>query len=118
MRCRLSAQQPQMHGQMKSTGTYLIKINLGEMFLPCVYEFNDNRKQIVSSLMVMFDESMSGWQHKTSKLGGLPNISFDPHKPVPPGTMFFNGADCMSGVLVFQDVVQGLKIQSKKEILE
>jgi hypothetical protein len=55
---------------------------------------------------------------KYSKLGGLPNISFDPHKPVPPGTMFFNGADCMSGVLLFQDVVQGLKIQSKKEILE
>ena len=85
-----------------------------EMFLPCVYEFNDTRKLLVKSLMVMLDESMSGWRPKTSKLGGLPNISFEPRKPVPLGTMFRNGADCMSGVLVFQDVVQAPESQSKK----
>jgi hypothetical protein len=86
-----------------------------EMFLPCVYEFNDTRKLLVKSLMVMLDESMSGWRPKTSKLGGLPNISFEPRKPVPLGTMFRNGADCMSGVLVFQDVVQAPESQSKKK---
>jgi hypothetical protein len=85
-----------------------------EMFLPCVYEFNDTRKLLVKSLMVILDESMSGWRPKTSKLGGLPNISFEPRKPVPLGTMFRNGADCMSGVLVFQDVVQAPESQSKK----
>ena len=37
-----------------------------EMFLPCVYELNDNRKRIVTYLMVMLDESMSGWRPKTS----------------------------------------------------
>jgi hypothetical protein len=85
-----------------------------EMFLPCIYEFNNNRQRIIISLMVMLDESMSGWRPKTSKLGGLPNITFEPRKPVPLGTMFCNGADCMSGVLVFQDVVQAPEIQSKK----
>jgi hypothetical protein len=32
--------------------------------------------------------------------------------------MFHNGADCMSGVLVFQDVVQAPEIQSKKKFNE
>ncbi len=63
----------------------------------------------------MPDVSMSDWLPKTSKLGRLPNISFEPRQPVPLGTMFHNGADCMSGVLVFQDVVQAPEIQRKKK---
>ena len=39
---------------------------------------------------------------------------FEPRKPMPLGTMFRNGADCMSGVLVIQDVVQAPRIQSQK----
>jgi hypothetical protein len=85
-----------------------------DMFLPCIYEFNDRRQSLIGSMMVLLDESMSGWRPKTSKLGGLPNISYEPRKPVPLGTMFWNGADCMSGVLVFQDVVQSPEVQSRK----
>jgi len=51
---------------------------------------------------------------KNIKGRGVSNIMFEPFKPVPLGTMFCNGADCMSGVLVFQDVVQVPEIQSKK----
>jgi hypothetical protein len=53
---------------------------------------------------MLVDESMSGWRPKTTKLGGLPNCTFEPRKPVPLGTMFRNGVECISGVLVVQDV--------------
>jgi hypothetical protein len=74
-----------------------------EMFLPCIFSFNDRRQHLIKTVMLMLDESMSGWRPKTSKFGGLPNIIFEPHKPMPVGTMFWNGAECFSGVLVFQD---------------
>ena len=50
-----------------------------------------------------------------SKLGGLPKYTFKPRKPVPLGTMFRNGAKCISGVLVFQDVVQLTEVQARKK---
>jgi len=86
-----------------------------EMFLPCIYGFNDRRQRLIKTMMIMLDESMSGWRPKTSKLGGLPNITFEPRKPTPLGTMFRNGAECFSGILVFQDAVQAPEVQSRKE---
>jgi hypothetical protein len=53
------------------------------------------------TMMLMLDESMSGWRLKTSKPGGLPNITIEPCKPTPLGTMFWDGAECFSGILVF-----------------
>jgi hypothetical protein len=50
---------------------------------------------------MMVDESIRGWQPKTTKLKGLPNYTFEPRKPVPLGTMFCNGVECVSGILVF-----------------
>eukprot|EP00957_Ditylum_brightwellii_P126705 9657472-Ditylum_brightwellii.AAC.1 len=58
---------------------------------------------------------MSGWRHETSKLGGLSNISFEPCKPVPLGTMFKNEVGCISGIFSFQDIVQGPERQQKKK---
>jgi hypothetical protein len=58
---------------------------------------------------------MSGWRPKTSKLGGLPNMSYEPRKPVPLGTMFRNGVECYTGCLVFQDVAQNTEEQNRKE---
>jgi len=66
-------------------------------------------------MLLLLDESMSGWHPKTSKLGGLPNYTFEPSKPVPLGMLFRNGAECMSGVLVFQDVVQLTEVQARKK---
>eukprot|EP00957_Ditylum_brightwellii_P099283 7562681-Ditylum_brightwellii.AAC.1 len=60
---------------------------------------------------------MSGWRSKTSELRGLPNISFEPCKPVPLGTMFKNGIECISGILSFQDIVQGPERQQNKKYL-
>jgi hypothetical protein len=58
---------------------------------------------------------MLHWCPKMSKQEGLPNYTYEPQKPVPLGTMFRNGAECMSGVLVFQDVVQLTEVQSRKK---
>jgi hypothetical protein len=57
---------------------------------------------------------MSGWHPKTSKLGGLPNYTYKPRKPIPLGTIFQNGVECISGLLVFQDIVQNHEMQSCK----
>ena len=65
----------------------------------------------------MLDESMSAWKPKTSKLGGLPNYTYEPRKPVPLGTMIRNGVECKTGILVFQDIVQNPEKQCQKEFV-
>jgi hypothetical protein len=62
----------------------------------------------------MLDESMIAWRPKTSKLGGLPNYTYEPRKPVPLGTMFKNGVERLTGCLVFQDVVLIIEQQQEK----
>ena len=86
-----------------------------DVFLPCLKSFNLKRQQLIGTNLMLLDESMSGWRPKTSKLGGLPNYTFEPRKPVPLGTMFRNSAECMSGVMVFQDIVQLSEVQSTKK---
>ena len=61
---------------------------------------------------------MSGWRPKTSKLGGLPNYTYKPRKPIPLGTMLRNAAECISGILVGQDVVMRPEIQERKEFFD
>lgn len=65
-------------------------------------------------MLLILDESMSGWKPKTSKLGGSPNCTLEPRKPVPLGTMFKNGAERKSGLIVFNDAVQNLEQQVQK----
>ncbi len=89
------------------------------IFLPCLQGYNAQRRKLLKSVMLlMLDESMSGWRPKTSRLGGLPNISFEPRKPIPLGTMFKNGVECLSGIIVFQDVVQSPDMQAHKEFFD
>jgi hypothetical protein len=61
---------------------------------------------------MLIDESMSGWRHKTTKPGGLPNYTFESCKPAPLGTMFQNGIEYISGVLVV--VIQNPELQTQK----
>ena len=86
-----------------------------DIYLPCLSKYNERRQQLVKTLLLVSDESMSGWCPKTSKLGGLPNYTLEPRKPVPLGTMFKNGAECKSGIIVFQDVTQNPEQQHRKE---
>jgi hypothetical protein len=85
-----------------------------DVFLPCLASFNSKRQRLIKTVLMLVDESMSGWHLKTSKLGGLPNYTFEPRKPVPLGTMFRNWVECVSGILVVQDVVQNPEKQTLK----
>jgi hypothetical protein len=85
-----------------------------EVFQPVMNSFNDRRRRLFAVTLLMLDESMSGWRPKTSKFGGLPNLTFEPRKPVPLGTQFKNGVECISGILAFQDPVIAPEKQKEK----
>ena len=85
-----------------------------DIFVPCLQSYNDQRRTLLREFLLILDESISEWCPKTSKLGGIPNLSYEPHKPAPLGTMFENGVGCISGVLAFQDIVQGPEKQQQK----
>jgi hypothetical protein len=66
-------------------------------------------------MYLVLDESMCGWRPKTSATGGLPNITFKPHKPKSSGTMVRNGAEFISGIMTHHDIVQAHGDHAKKE---
>ena len=84
------------------------------IFFPCLRSYNGQRRTLLKSVSIIADESILSWCPKTSKLGVIPNISYEPFKPVPLGTMFKNGVVCISGVLEFQYVVQDPEKQQDK----
>lgn len=86
-----------------------------DVFLPCLSSFNERRKKLLKTVLLLLDESMSGWRPKTTRTGGLPNVTFEPRKPVPLGTMLKNGVECLTGCLVYQDVVQLKEQQQRKD---
>jgi hypothetical protein len=85
-----------------------------DMFRPCLEKMNSRRAKLLTTVLLMLDESMLGWRPKASKLGGLPNCTHEPRKPAPLGTMFCNSVKCVSGTLVCQDVVQNPEQQGQK----
>ena len=86
-----------------------------EVFLPVLESFNKKRRDLFLCQLLMMDESMSAWKPKTSKLGGLPNIVFEPRKPVDLGAQFRNSVECLTGVLIYQEPVMGPERQRMKD---
>lgn len=86
-----------------------------ESFLPLLSAFNGKRRDLVSSTYLVLDESMSAWRPKTSKFGGLPNITYEARKPKPLGTMLNNGVEATTGIMVYQDMVQQKEVQQAKK---
>jgi len=80
-----------------------------------VKEYNAMRTSLTDVHYAVLDESMSGWRPKTTANGGLPNITFEPRKPVNLGTMIRNGCECRSGIMVHHDIVKGTVQQSNKK---
>ena len=89
-----------------------------DTFTPCLKDFNFKRQILIKSVMVLIlDESMSGWRPKSGKLGGgLPSYTFEPRKPIPLGTTLRNGAEAVAGIIVQQDIVQTPEFQTKKNL--
>ena len=86
-----------------------------EVILPFFDDYNTKRNTLLAVVYLVLDESMSGWRPKTSKTGGLPNISYEPRKPVELGTMARDAAECTSGVMAFLDIVQDIVNQRRKK---
>jgi hypothetical protein len=67
------------------------------------------------TLLLILNESMSGWRPKTTMTGGLPKLTWEPIKPVPLGTMFRNSVEASTGILVYQIVVQQAEVMKQFE---
>jgi len=77
-------------------------------FSDAVDNFNSIRgKKLYKSTWAVIDESMSSWRPRTTKLGGLPNLSHVPRKPEPLGTEFKCTADPKSGCLLALEIQRG-----------
>jgi hypothetical protein len=85
-----------------------------DVFKPCLAGYNQQRKDLFRTVLLILDESMSGWRPKTSQYGGFPSLSFEPRKPVSLGTLFRNGCECLGGSLVYQDINMSPELQKKK----
>ena len=86
-----------------------------DVFQPFVNEYNLMRRKMTDVFYMVLDESMSGWRPKTTQTGGLPNITFEPRKPVNLGTMIKNGCECITGMMVYHDMVAGAQQQGSKK---
>lgn len=86
-----------------------------DMFTPFLDQWNDKASLLYDIVAIVLDESMIGWRPKTSKLGGLPNYTLEPRKPVPLGTMLRNAAEAITGGIVYNDPVMLSEVQARKE---
>ena len=86
-----------------------------ESFVPLVQEFNGKRTDLIKSTYLVLDESMSTWRPKKTKTGGLPNITYEPQKPKPLRKMFKNEVEAVTGIVVYQDVVDSSEVQASKK---
>ena len=59
-------------------------------------------------IMLVLDKSMNRWCPKTSKLRVLKNLSHEPRKIVPLGTISRNTAESKLGVVYHNDIVKNL----------
>jgi len=73
-----------------------------------VNAFNKNRQRTVAaSRRKTPDELMSSWKPRTTKLGGLPNISFILRKPKPLGTEFKAMACAKRRIMLHLEIQRG-----------
>ena len=77
-------------------------------FSSAVDDFNQIRNNIItSSCTKVLDETMSAWRPRTSKNGGLPNISYIERKPEPLGTEFKTSCCPVTGVMTRMEIQRG-----------
>ncbi len=56
-----------------------------------------------------------GGDQRQRQWGGLPYITFEPRKPVDLGTMIKNGCECITGMMVYHDMVAGARQKGEKK---
>ena len=84
-------------------------------FSSAITDFNDIRNHnILSSWVKVLDETMSAWRPRTSKNGGLPNISYIIRKPEPLGTEFKTVCCPVTGVMTRMEIQRGNNVQNNQ----
>ena len=77
-------------------------------FAEAVEEFNSIRNEsILTSSDRVLDESMSSYRPRTTKLGGLPNISYIRCKPEPLGTESKSTACPKTKIMTYLEIQRG-----------
>ena len=86
-----------------------------EIFMPFIEAWNDKQAALFDSYsLTVTDESMFARVPKTSKLGGLPNYTFEPRKPKPLGTMVKGTAKEIAQLAVYGDPSMTPSVQDRK----
>ena len=62
---------------------------------------------MISSYVKVLDESMSAFRPRTTKTGGLPNLTWMIRKPEPLGTEFKTVCCSITGVMIFMEIQRG-----------
>jgi len=87
-----------------------------QIFTPFIEAWNNKQKALMSGYnMLIMDETFIAWCPKTTKLGGLPNYSYEPRKPKGLGTMLKDIAEAVIGVLLYTDPSMAPSVQDKKK---
>lgn len=86
-----------------------------DIFMPFIDEWNNKQQQLLERYHhVVCDETMYAWVPKRSKLGGLPNYTFEPRKPKPLGTMVCDSSKCAREIMIHTDPIMPPTVQDKK----
>jgi len=87
-----------------------------QIFTPFIDAWNDKAKKLMSEYNILImDETFIAWCPKTTKLGGLPNYSYELRKPRGLGTMLKDIAEAVIGLLINTDPVMSPSVQDKKK---
>ncbi len=109
------SRQRRLHGATPRSGTAIEETCRGMCLChACPLSTVDSRSYCSQCCLCLMKACQDG-APKTTKLGGLPNYTFEPRKPVPLGTMFRNGVECISGCISFQDIVMLPEHQQEKD---
>ena len=85
------------------------------IFTPFIEAWNEKQEKLLSQYNILImDETFIAWCPKTTKLGGLPNYSYEPRKPKGLGTMLKDICEAVIGLLIYTDPVMSPSIQDKK----
>ena len=85
-------------------------------FAAAVDEFNEIRSQyILTSAERVLDESMSAYCPRTTRLGGLPNLSYVFRKPEPLGTEFKSSVCTVTKIMTHLEIQRGKYGMKDKE---
>jgi hypothetical protein len=84
-----------------------------DIFLPCPKKLKDQHNNLMCTLLLVLNESILGWRPKTMKTGRLPKLTWEPRKLFTLGTVFRDGVEASTGILVYQSIIQHAEVMKQ-----